>query len=1020
MLQCTQRRPEALSVEWIAHSHEKAPVMRCEVQISGWISWRTPAFASGKQPMKSTEDFNNSWSSVIVGLDSSTEYAVRVRTTNLVGTSDWEEASFKTSELPLEPVKFNCVGRYATSLDLEWSIADPDGAPVTHCEMQVSGSLSWSPVTCPADSKIQRVHTDHWKAIAADLLGATSYNVRLRAVNAVGEGPWLYHTFRTSEFPSEPSQCACLSRHPKRLSLEWSVEDPEGAEVTQCEVQCQGSFGWSSASFESPPKRVRDTFWQVDVIDLMGDTAYDFRIRGSNLAGEGKWLMQQFKTSETPREPTDFKCTERLPHQLSFEWYVADPEGALVTTCELQVRGTMGWTTPIISTESLPHRFKEGAEMWKTTVTELSGGTEYEFRVRGRNDSGDGIWTTQTFKTSDPPSDPSFFQCTGRFADKLALEWHLDDPDGAPIQECDVQVQGSLSWSSASLEGDQSPQRGKDGNWSVVIDSLLGNTEYGLRVRGRNVVGDGTWTQKSFKTSEVPGELLEFRCLKKTAATFSLQWELEDPEGAPVKTCEVQLQGSLSWFSPNFEENAQPQRMQGNRWRCTIVDLAGDTEYDVRARGQNLSGDGKWVGRKFKTAERPREPTDFACTKRLPNQLSLAWRVADPEGAEVTSCKIEVRSWSGFTAATFVDGEPSRVEDDRWQAVIGDLTGDTQYEIRLCGTNASGDGNWLMLPFHTSEKPAAPSQATCGRQSADTIWLEWTVQDPDGAPVTKCEVQKMGALAWFQAQFADGGEPVSKGEANRWAAAITGLTVNTPYSIRIRALNAIGEGQWSEPQEFRTQGKPEQATSFTWSHSESGKITFEWRVPDPEGAPINACEIEELCRPAVAAPYWKAASCDRGASPVRVSDLDGMWRVVVEGFPSGTDSSIRIRAYNVAGAGNWKRFDFRTSEEPGPPADLICVRQLAERLQLEWRVVDPAMAPVNTCELQVNAPWTATGMLWQAADVEDMCRLNSTTEMWTGIVTGLRPGTTYNVRVRGTNFVGEGKWAQQQFKTQSN
>merc|ERR1719491_1508349 len=127
--------------------------------------------------------------------------------------------------------------------------------------------------------------------------------------------------------------------------------------------------------------------------------------------------------------------------------------------------------------------------------------------------------------------------------------------------------------------------------------------------------------------------------------------------------------------------------------------------------------------------------------------MSLRWQIPDPDGAKVTECRLEllVKSTVGspyYTSPAFdAGGAPNRISDDRWQATITDVTGDTTYNVRIRGSNIAGPGPWFRHEFKTAEKPAAPTELRCAKCAEDEACLEWQVADPDGAKVTSCEVQ---------------------------------------------------------------------------------------------------------------------------------------------------------------------------------------------------------------------------------------------------------------------------------------
>merc|ERR1719265_1037036 len=132
------------------------------------------------------------------------------------------------------------------------------------------------------------------------------------------------------------------------------------------------------------------------------------------------------------------------------------------------------------------------------------------------------------------------------------------------------------------------------------------------------------------------------RVTRREADCLTLQWVVADQEGAPVTQCDLQVANALSWVDV---QGSEPHRIENDLWEATMVRLAGHTVYTVCVRGKSLAGDGAWMPPfQVMTSHRPEEPDAVRCTYRYPNSLELQWRVADPEGAEVSACDVEFSS----------------------------------------------------------------------------------------------------------------------------------------------------------------------------------------------------------------------------------------------------------------------------------------------------------------------------------------------------------------------------------------
>lgn len=940
-------------------------------------------------------------------------------------------------ELPAEPVDLRCVVRKPHNLELEWVVKDPsESLAVTACEIHVTSggwTGTWTPAEFEASGHPCRVQQETWRAHLAGLASGSTYGIRIRARNVLDYGPWSGKSmFSTSEVPSQPYNITCITRMPTKIVMEWQINDPDNADVHECDIQYSTSVIWAQASVEGAAKRVSpdSTTWRVCLCNLSGDTAYEVRLKGKNIVGDGPWSPgYEVRTSPRPGPPSAMQCVRRHANSLDLEWCVADPEGAPVTNCEVQLAGSVSWISASHPGGGVPSRVRDN--VWSATVMGLASNTSYNVGVRAVNTVGAGFWSQETqFKTSVPPEEPYGIRMACRRVDSISLEWTVDDPEGAEVKSCEVEVAGSLSWTPVSFT--EIPQRRCDGQqvWSAVVAGLTANTAYDVRLRGISNAGHGKWSAtQALKTSESPGPPLQLRCVSRKSDRLCLEWKVADPEGAEVTRCELHIGSQFGWSPAVFattEGASVPQRTGTSTaedgtspvgtWSCELTTLTGDTSYALRVRGLNEAGIGAWSDiAQLRTSSVPACPFDVRCARRLPNELVLEWGLEEPEGAEVQGCEVQVGTSLGWKVgatssdpnhrgAATVDNEdmscpvPRRIGGERWRAAVKGLEGNTMHTVRICGVNQAGGGQWSsQLQFKTSEVPSAPHSMRVLKREAENLTLQWTVVDPEGAPVTHCDLHVANALSWDKVQ---GAEP-RRVQGEVWEAIMSGLQGNTVYKVCVRGQSLAGEGAWMSPFQVMTSHRPEEPDALRCTYRYPSLIELQWRVADPEGAPVSSCDVEFA-----AGMTWEKGLYEPDQAPRRVEG--DLWQAAIGSLKGCTTYQVRTRGVNVAGAGLWSATKaFKTSEAPAAPA-VKCTARRPDGFALEWYMADPEGAAVLSSEVQMSA-----GLTW----VSPLYTLEGEPHRgdgghWHASISELQGNTSYKMRVRGRNAAGEGVWSE--------
>ncbi len=121
------------------------------------------------------------------------------------------------------------------------------------------------------------------------------------------------------------------------------------------------------------------------------------------------------------------------------------------------------------------------------------------------------------------------------------------------------------------------------------------------------------------------------------------------------------------------------------------------------------------------------------------------------------------------------------------------LDGSTTYTIAVRAVNVNGPGSWSnttsVTPLASASAPTAPTSLT-GTAGVGQVSLAWTAPSSDGGSAITSydvDVSAVGTGTW--STINTGSTATSR--------TVTGLDSTKSYDVRVRAVNSVGSGSWS-------------------------------------------------------------------------------------------------------------------------------------------------------------------------------------------------------------------------------
>jgi hypothetical protein len=581
---------------------------------------------------------------------------------------------------------------------------------------------------------------------------------------------WVDVAYEATPIPGQVTNVSATAGNAS-ASVTWSAPPTGGPPTTYTVTPFIGTSAQTPTLVTGTPPGTG-----VTVKGLTNGTAYTFKVQASNANGSGPASEASSPVTPIapPGAPSGVAATAGN-HSAIVSWTApASNGGSQITTYTV---------TPFIGSEAQTPTVVAGSPpATGVTVTGLTNGSSYTFKVTATNAAGTGP-ASEASTPVTPATTPSAPAAPTAAAgnESAVVTWSAPANGGSQITSYTVTpFIGSEAQTPTTVTGAPPVT-------SATINGLTNGTSYTFKVTASNAVGAGPASEASNAVvpaaPQVPGTPTGVTATAGNASAV-VKWTAPSSGGSQISSYTV---------TPFIGSEAQtPTTITGSPpvTSATIGGLTNGTAYTFTVTATNSIGSGSPSAPSTSVTPftTPGAPTGVAATAGNAS-AAVSWTAPPNNGSGITSYTITPFVGSEAKTPTTISGSPPATN-----ATVTGLSNGTTYTFKIVATNAAGSG-----PASAASNSVTPTAVTTPSAPTAVVASPATRQ----ALVSWSEPASNGGSALtgytvtpFLAGVAQAPVEVAAGTSST---TVKGLTNGSAYTFTVTATNAVGAGPASSP-----------------------------------------------------------------------------------------------------------------------------------------------------------------------------------------------------------------------------
>jgi len=458
-------------------------------------------------------------------------------------------------------------------------IADDGGSTIT------ANGVCWGKTENPTieGSKTnESVSSGQFVSNLTGLDAGTTYHVRAYATNVVGTSYGADMTFLTlgqapSGLTQPPSNVTAVT-----ATLNATVNPNDLSTTVTFEYGLTTSYGSTAAASPSPVTGNTMVNVMAEISGLLPATTYHYRVKTVNSIGTTYSEDKTFTTAGIPPAATTSAATSKSTTGATLNGTVNANNTSTTVTFEY------GTTTSYGQTVTASPSSVEGMTNTdvSASITGLTAGTSYHFRVKAVNSVGTTYGSDMTFTTEGLAPTATTLDATNKTSTGATLNASVN----ANMASTTVTFEyGTTTSYGQTVTASQSPVTGSSNtNVSANISGLSAGTTYHFRVKAVNSVGTTYGSDMTFTTAGLAPTATTMAATNKTATGATLNATVNANMVSTAVTFEY---GTTTSYGQTV--NASQSPVTGNAITNVSANLTGltaGTTYHFRVKAVNSVG----------------------------------------------------------------------------------------------------------------------------------------------------------------------------------------------------------------------------------------------------------------------------------------------------------------------------------------------------------------------------------------------------------------------------------------------